>query len=137
MIHVNLRPPRAPMFAPRIAGLRPCVSKKTRRIAAPGEESVTKSAKRYTKGANQTRRLRRAKNGEGDEVEMVEKHRRRFPAHTDDRAACVAASYLMLRDLWKEAAAGARVEAGVRPRGLRALNTPPQPRSPSAAFPEP
>jgi hypothetical protein len=93
---------------------------------------VTKPAKPYAKGAYQTRWPHRAKNGEGDEVEMAEKYRRRFPAHTDDRAACVAASYLMLRDLWNEAAAGARAEAEVRPRGLRALNAPPQPRSPSA-----
>jgi hypothetical protein len=76
---------------------------------------VTKPAKRYAKGAYQTRWPHRANNGEGDEVEMVEKYRRRFPAHTDDRAACVAASYLMLRDLWNEAAAGAGVEAEVMP----------------------
>jgi hypothetical protein len=55
---------------------------------------VTKPAKRYAKGAYQTRWPHRANNGEGDEVEMVEKYRRRFPAHTDDRAASVAASYL-------------------------------------------
>jgi hypothetical protein len=64
---------------------------------------VTKPAKPYLKGAYQTRRPHRAKNGEGDEVEMAEKYRRRFPAHIDDRAACIAASYLMLRDLWNEA----------------------------------
>ena len=74
---------------------------------------MTKPAKPYAKGAYQTRWPHRAKNGEGDEVEMAEKYRRRFPAHTDDRAACVAASYLMLRDLWNEAAAGAGVEAEV------------------------
>ncbi len=89
---------------------------------------VTKPAKR--KGAYQTRRLHRAKNGEGDEVEMVEKYRRRFPAHTDDRAACVAASYLMLRDLWNEAAAGARTEAGA-PNAPRSLDRP------QRQFPEP
>ena len=77
---------------------------------------MTKPAKPYAKGAYQTRWPHRAKNGEGDEVEMAEKYRRRFPAHTNDRAACVAASYLMLRDLWNEAAAGAGVEAEVRPR---------------------
>jgi len=77
-----------------------------RRVGSPrlAERAVvTKPAKPYAKGAYQTRWPHRAKNGEGDEVEMAEKYRRRFPAHTNDRAACVAASYLMLRDLWNEA----------------------------------
>jgi len=42
---------------------------------------VTKPAKPYAKGAYQTRWPHRAKNGEGDEVEMAEKYRRRFPAY--------------------------------------------------------
>ena len=95
---------------------------------------MTKPAKPYAKGAYQTRWPHRAKNGEGDEVEMAEKYRRRFPAHTDDRAACVAASYLMLRDLWNEAAAGAGVERFARRRvslsqGNDIACDPPSPRS--------
>ena len=112
MIRINPRPPRAPMFAPpgRVGALA------KRRGGSPrlAERAVvTKPAKPYAKGAYQTRWPHRAKNGEGDEVEMAEKYRRRFPAHTDDRAACVAASYLMLRDLWNEAldAAAARKNA--------------------------
>jgi len=87
----------------------------TRQIAAPGGESRRDQAGKALRERRVPKRWpHRAKNGEGDEVEMAEKYRRRFPAHTDDRAACVAASYLMLRDLWNEAAAGAGVEAESR-----------------------
>ena len=64
---------------------------------------MTKPAKSYAKGAYQTRWPHRARNGEGDEVEMAEKYRRRFPAHLDDHAACMVASCLMVRALWREA----------------------------------